>query len=411
MDKIWFVARRDLLYHIRKKDFYWSTLGVPLLIGAIYLFAQLFGGDPSGQTTANLFIPDNDRDHSIGIVDQAGVIKQHFEVISPTTVLQFDDQVTAESALRQAQIESLFLIPADYQQSGTVTRTTRTASIFDQADTNAVRTLLAVNQLRSPHIDFVPLLFEPISLSKAEAIGKNVRVAGNLNQNFAGSMVPIGFAMAIYISIFMGASLLMQGILEEKENRTLEVLLTSISPRELLTGKMVGLGIVAFIQLGFWAILAVGVLRGQAIRAALNQVQIEPLTWLLLGIFFLLGYLFYASLTAGIGAISPSMRELSQLIILVSVPAMIPLMFITSLLSKPNGSLALILSIIPFTAPSTMMLRSVMTVVPPWQIGLSIGLLALSVVATLSLTARLFRATILLRGSKFSFRGLWQALR
>jgi len=189
MAKMWFVARRDLMYHLRKKDFYWSTLGVPLLIGAIYLFAQVFGGDPSGQATANLFLPSTDRAHSIGVVDQSAVLKQHFEVISPTTLLQFDDRNVAEQALRQATIETLFIIPADYHQSGIVTRTTRTASVFDQADTNALRSLLAANQLRSPHIDFVPLLFEPISLSKAEAIGQNVRVAGNLSQNFAGSMV------------------------------------------------------------------------------------------------------------------------------------------------------------------------------------------------------------------------------
>jgi len=198
-------------------------------------------------------------------------------------------------------------------------------------------------------------------------------------------------------------------VLEEKENRTLEVLMTSIAPRQLLAGKIIGLGVVALLQLLIWAAIG-GIILGRGQELLNNTVDLPWTVWLLMLAFFLLGYLFYASLMAGIGAISPSVRELSQLAILVSVPAIIPILFIPSLLSKPNGTLAIVLSVIPFTAPSTMMMRQAMTSVPLWQTLLSLGLMLVAVAVTLNVAARLFRATTLLIGARLSLRGVWRAL-
>ncbi len=412
MRKIWFVARRDILYHLRKRDFYWSTFGVPLICIVIAVVARLLGGDPSGQNTLSTLNPSFPAAHTIGYIDAAGVITRHTDIVSPTLFQQYPDQTAGEAALRAEQISTLFILPEDYAATGTVTRTTRSASLFGGSDVEDFSALLSANAMQSADIALAERLQRPFAIRRTVALSENVRVAGSLNYNFSGALVPILFAMAIYISIFMGASLLMQGVLEEKENRTLEVLMTSISPSQLLAGKIIGLGIVALVQLLIWAAIG-GIVLGQggSLLSSLPEIALPWTVWGLMLVFFGLGYLFYASLMAGIGAISPSLRELSQLTIIISVPAIIPILFIPSLLNKPNGPLAITLSIIPFTAPSTMMMRQVMTVVPVWQTALSVGLMLLAVAVTLNLAARLFRATTLLAGVKFSLRGLLRALR
>lgn len=410
MGKIWFIARRDILYHLRRRDFYWSTFGVPLLGIVIYLIARLLGGDPSGRATVTSIVGSPPPPgHAIGYIDQAGVILKHTEIVSPTRFQPFASLADGEAALRAESISSLFIIPADYVETGAITRTTRSASLFGGSDGEDFAILLSANAMQGGDPALAERLQRPFSLRKTVALSETVRVAGSLNYNLGGALVPIMFALAVYISIFMGASLLMQGVLEEKENRTLEVLMTSISPRQLLAGKIIGLGVVALVQLLIWATIGGTILgRGQAVFN--GTVDLPWTVWLLMLAFFTLGYLFYASLMAGIGAISPSVRELSQLAILVSVPAVIPILFIPSLLSRPNGGLAIALSLIPFTAPSTMMMRQAMTSVPLWQTLLSLGLMLVAVVLTLNLAARLFRATTLLIGAKLSLRGIWRAL-
>ena len=409
MNKIKQVAWREIVFQLKKRDFYFSTFGAPLLGIVIFLAVQLTGGTANDNVLINTLVPTT-KGMTIGIVDDAAVITNYTDLISPTKVLLLDSPSAGEQALRDETISTLYLIPADYRATGVVTRTTR--SVGSSSANTALVTLLMANHMQTAPVTLALRLHEPLVISKTVTLGNNVRIAGDLDTNASASSVPTLFAMGIYLAIFMGASLLMQGILEEKENRTLEILLTSVSPRQLLLGKLLGLGFVALVQLLTWAILGILFWRGGSdYVASFKAISIPLSAWFLLVIFFMLGYVFYATLMAGIGAISPSMRELSQLIIIVTIPAIIPILFLPAMLTKPNGALALTLSLIPFTAPSTMMLRQVMTIVPLWQTLLSIAVLVLSVIGALRLIARLFKATTLLVGSKLTLRQLWRALR
>lgn len=412
MDKVWFVAQRDIKHHLRRKDFYWSTFGVPLVGVIIFVVARLLGGDPPGQATMNSIVGESSpAAHTIGYVDHANVIIKHTAILSPTQFQEYADLDRGEQALRDETISTLFFIPDDYVNTGIITRTTRSASLFGGNDVDDFSILLSANALQTADPALATRLNRPFTIGQTAALSTAVRASGSLNYNFSSALVPILFAMTVYFSIFMGASLLMQGVLEEKENRTLEVLMTSVSPRQLLAGKIIGLGIVALIQLLIWSAIGGLTLRNSANIAAIREVNLPWTVWAFMLAFFIFGYLLYASLMAGIGAISPSMRELSQLALLVSIPSAIPVLFLPVLLGKPNGTLAIVLSIVPFTAPSTMMMRQALTAVPHWQTALSLALLALAVVVMLNLTARLFRASTLLIGAKISLRQVWRALR
>ena len=411
MDKVWFVAQRDIKHHLRRKDFYWSTFGVPLVGVIIFVVARLLGGDPSGQTTMSGIVGEaSPAAHTIGYVNRANAIISHTAILSPTQFQEYADLDRGEQALRDETISTLFFIPSDYVNTGIITRTTRSASLFGGGDVDDFAILLSANALQTADPALATRLNRPFTIGKTTALSTAVRTSGSLN-NVSSALVPILFAMTVYFSIFMGASLLMQGVLEEKENRTLEVLMTSISPRQLLAGKIIGLGIVALLQLLIWSAIGGLALRNSANIAAIREVNLPWTVWALMLAFFIFGYLLYASLMAGIGAISPSMRELSQLALLVSIPSAIPVLFLPIMLGKPNGTLAIVLSIVPFTAPSTMMMRQTLTAVPGWQTALSLALLALAVVVTLNLTARLFRASTLLIGAKITLREVWRALR
>ena len=191
----------------------------------------------------------------------------------------------------------------------------------------------------------------------------------------------------------------------------MEVLLTSGSARQLLTGKVLGLGLLGLIQLLIWLGLAYVITgSGASFVSALGAVQVPLAVWGLAVVYFLLGYLFFAALMAGVGAISPSRRESSQYAGAVTMLAIVPLFVLAPLSADPNGGLAVFLSLFPPTAPAIMLARLVVTTVPPWEVAVSLGLLALSVVGGIAGAARLFRATTLLQGTRLSWREVRRAL-
>jgi len=211
-------------------------------------------------------------------------------------------------------------------------------------------------------------------------------------------------------AIFMSSGLLLQGLLEEKENRTLEVTLTSIAPQPFLLGKILGLGLLGLVQVA-WLLLARGGMGlGASSLGALGQINLPAGVWVLALAYFLLGYLFYAAVMAGIGAVSPSMRESSQYSVVVALFAGLPLFVLSALAGDPSGGLAVGLSLFPPTAAVTMPIRLAVSNVPGWQVALSLALLALAIGGVIWLAARLFRTTTLLRGSRLAPREILRAL-
>jgi ABC-2 type transport system permease protein len=217
--------------------------------------------------------------------------------------------------------------------------------------------------------------------------------------------------MLYYVLILMSASLLLNSVTKEKENRVLEILMSSVSSRQLLTGKITGLGIASLFQAVIWVGTGFAVLRLSGRSFDISHAFQLPLSFLAWGfIFFVLGYALYASLMASVGALVPNLREASQATFIVIIPLVIPLMAISIIIRDPNGALATILSLFPLTAPVTMMTRLAATSVPLWQTTLAAILLALTAVWIVRAVANMFRAQTLLSGQPFSLQRLFRAL-
>ena len=210
----------------------------------------------------------------------------------------------------------------------------------------------------------------------------------------------------------MGGGILLNGVSEEKETRMIEVVLTSVSPLAVMVGKVLALGVTGLFQIAVWvaSVAIIGPHIFDQIPDA-GRLAIEPGILALVIGFFLTGYLVYAVTMAGIGAATTSVKEASQVSMIVTLPSFVPVWFIFVLLENPDGSFSRLLSFIPFTAPVTMMVRLAASDVPLWEVVASLAVLLLTGVALLWISARVFRAGLLMYGQRMSLPGVFAALR
>ncbi len=181
-------------------------------------------------------------------------------------------------------------------------------------------------------------------------------------------MLPMLVAILFIIALFSGASYLMQAVVDEKENRTIEVVVTSVAPLQLMAGKVVGLAGVGLTQITAWLIgilAALVILRDRL--EFLQGVAVEPGFVALALVLFILQYLLYGGIMAGIGAIVADIKQGQSYSTPFTLLAMVPFFFMTVILFNPNGAISVILSLFPLTAPMTLLLRHSLTSVPAWQ--------------------------------------------
>jgi ABC-2 type transport system permease protein len=205
--------------------------------------------------------------------------------------------------------------------------------------------------------------------------------------------------------------LLLNSVSSEKKSRVMEVLLLSASPQQMLTGKIVGLGVLGLLQAAIWAGTGYALLRvgGRTFQLA-PGLALPPsiLAWGI--VFFLLGFAVYASLMAALGALVPSMQEASQSFIVVIWPLLVPLFFFVALIEKPHGAIAVGFSLFPLTAPVAMMTRLAASEVPWWQPLLAVVLLLGTAAFIIRAVSGMFHAQNLLSGQPFSARRYLRAL-
>ncbi|MCM3874943.1 MAG: ABC transporter permease [Thermoanaerobaculia bacterium] len=211
------------------------------------------------------------------------------------------------------------------------------------------------------------------------------------------------FFFLIYMSIFIYGAYIMRGVLEEKNNRIVEVIVSSVRPTTLMLGKILGIGLVGLTQYSVWACLAIAItLPGAAALMGMSE-GIPPIPAGTVGafvLFFLLGYFLYASLYAALSAPFNTEQEAQQFVI---IPGMMLVLTSTTwffAFNQPNGTLATVLSFFPFTAPLMMFMRISVQTPPLWQIGLSVAILVLTIWAVAWFAGRVYRVGILMYGKK-----------
>jgi ABC-2 type transport system permease protein len=211
----------------------------------------------------------------------------------------------------------------------------------------------------------------------------------------------LAMVMLLYLAvIFYGVSV-MRAVLEEKNSRVMEVLLSSATSTELMAGKLIGVGAVGLTQIGIWIAMAgVYALPALAASASMGEIRIAPLTLAAFALFFLLGYLLYSSIYAAVGAVITSEQEGQQLQFIILLPLIVAVFMMGPVMRAPDSPVAVWTSMVPFFSPVLMYVRIAVQPPPVWQIALSLLLLAATIAGFLILSARIYRIGILMYGKR-----------
>lgn len=229
---------------------------------------------------------------------------------------------------------------------------------------------------------------------------------------FSFIMVGIAFTLMLYMTILLYGQSIGRSVVQEKTARTVEIVLSSVSERQLLFGKILGQAAAGLLQYAVWvgiALLGVGLLGPRLGLGRLPQVSLPILLYLVL--FFLLGFLLYAALYAAVGAAAEDEQNLGQLAWPIILFLVFPMVSSGPIIMQPGSSFSVLLSLFPLTAPIVMFVRILVSRPPAWQVLLSIGIQALSVLAFTVISARIFRVGILMTGRHFRLAEILRWLR
>jgi ABC-2 type transport system permease protein len=371
---------------------------------------------------ANMMVLDDDPDlKSIGYIDQTGLFNLSYKntagsqaIVSVKKInesiefIQYTVNEEAEKAIISKTISSYIIIPDDYLQNGTIELYSINSGFdFQEMELSARLSEIIITTLLTDKVDDDTLgrIIEPVDMKlfTIDTVG-DVKEKG-ISDIIGDFALPFITGMLLIITIFSASGYLLRGVAEEKETRVIEIILSSLSPRELLTGKIIGLGCVGLLQITIW--ISIGTMGSIYVL----PVVIKPLVLLLAFVYFILGFLLFASIMAGVGAISGSMQESQQLVGIFTFIAIAPMMFMQVLITKPNGAISTFLSLFPLTSPVAMMSRIAVSDVPVYQIAASILILIVSVYFVIILSSRLFRVGLLMYGKRPDIRTIVQYMR
>ena len=386
-------------------------LAVPVIMIALLVVTPLARGiflDDEGD-------PESQAVTGLGAVDLSGALTGDYA--GSLGIQVYPDRRAGLDALTDGEIEALFILPEDYLSAGRVEWLHKgSEGIFDdRAEEAIVRELLRA-ALLSGRLSLQAerrFLDTPTIVSRTvQADGAILESEDNGAEENAFQLVSYAFAMVMTVAILFGSGLLLESVSEEKENRMVEIILTSVSPLGLMAGKVLAQGALALAQVVLWvgSLAVIGPrIFDQLPEVSDLSIEAGQLVWLLL--FFLAGYFVVAVIMAGLGAMTSSYTQSSQLSALVIVPVILPVAAPQFILESPDGALARVLSFIPVTAPTTVVMRMGQTDLSIAELLASLVVVLLSGVVLLYVSARVFRAGILLYGQRMTLRGVFRALR
>ena len=412
MRKVWIITRHEYLVNVRRPGFIIMTLLVPML-GALGLAVTALFGSQAASFFESQFNPLT---RPIGIVDQSGA----FTPLLPEyegRFVAFPDEASGRAAVEAEEIGVLLVIPADYLESGNVTIISRESGFGVQIleDTDEVKNFFVDHLLRDS-VD--PALRErvlnPLADTTVVTLTAGEEAAGeggplNFLFNF---FVPYFLGILLVVTIFTSSGYLLRSVSDEKISRVIEIVLSSVTATELLTGKVLGLGAVGLTQVAVWLISAAA-LSGGALTLFGVAVALltRPSVFILSVIYYILGFLLYAVLMGSAGSLGTTQQEAQQIAGIFSFAAAMPMMIVGFIFANPNATIARVLSWFPLTAPTMMMLRLTLGDVLLVDIVGSIAVCLISIPFVLWIGAKVFRLGLLMYGKRPGPREIVRLLR
>jgi ABC-2 type transport system permease protein len=330
--------------------------------------------------------------------------------------LRLVDQATADRELQDGTIGEYYHVPSTWPAEPKVTRVSAgggsglEGAQRQSTQQQLLEAVLRASLLRDSSLDqatqtrvIVPVQVEMVTVSGQQVTDLSV---------IASFLIPFAFTLLFVMSIFITSGYLLQSVTEEKENRVVEIVLSSVPSLPLMAGKLLGLGAAGLTQVIVWIATAVIFLPliGDQL-GNLEELHLDATIIVLAVLYFVLGYLAFGAIFAAIGALAPGNREAQQYSGFFGFFAVIPLIFSSVIMADPTAPIVWVLALIPLTAPATMLQVVTLSESIPWVMVAAslLSLVVWVVVATVG-ASRIFRATLLLYGVRPSMRQLTDAV-
>ncbi|MBB4635089.1 ABC transporter permease [Longimicrobium terrae] len=421
MHNVLLIIRREFLERVRTKAFVIGTVLFPVFMIAMMVLPALI--KPGGG------------DRTLVLVDQspAGIgarVEQLLKApsaeknairytIERTTNPLESQRAALNKRVESKEIDGYVVIGADVLQSSKVmyrARDVTKVQVVQDLD-RAISGVVQQERLKGSGMtaEQVARLVQGVDIDAARVSGDGEETGGLMSTLITAYVI---FFLFMQLITLYGQNA-MRSVLEEKNNRIVEVIVSSVRPMHLMAGKILGLASVALLQISIWVSFAALVASQQGVLSrrfgmsagAFSALNMGGGTWAALLIFFVLGFILYAAMYAAAGSTVTSEQEAQQLAFPMMLPLLIPVAFIMPILTDPMGNTARVLSMIPFTSPVVMPMRAVATDVPLWEIALSVVLLVMGMTAVVWLAGKIYRVGILSTGKKPTLAELGRWLR
>lgn len=443
MNKTLLIISREYLTRVKKKSFIVMTILAPLLMAAL-IIVPVYVANQSQKSMKVMVVDEND------------FFINSFTDNSKTTFSYQSgdiDRIKREALSSGDYDAVLYILKSEYLLKSILYFYDEPPMSF-RSNIESQMDKLLFDKIVKDTFQIDPQKFDVIKETARSSVTMiQTDSEGNEKQNFTelNRIIGIFCGIAIYMFIFMFASQVLRGVLEEKSSRIVEVLLSSVKPIELMMGKIVGVAMVGLTQFVLWILLTIVIVFGvqivnpsffanetmtaQKIEGENEQVlssttdmafiQDDPdLMQMIDGyynipfsqivfaflFYFLFGYLLYAALYAAIGSAVDNETDSNQFVMPITIPLLLTLILIMPIAENPGGSLAWWLSMIPFTSPVAMLIR-LPSGVPLWELILSMGLLVCFFLLCVWMAAKIYRTGILMYGKKITYKELWKWLK
>ncbi|RPG64498.1 MAG: ABC transporter permease [Flammeovirgaceae bacterium TMED290] len=433
MDKIWIILEREYLQRVKKKSFILSTILTPLIFP---LFIAI---------TVFVLSTEESEERIILLLDENNLIEDSLEFQNNVLIKSYVEISDIQYQIDNGQVYGALEIPK--------------LDIYDPKDLkfysknvpggdliNGLESLIE-SRIRDLKIQDLNLNEESLKKLKTRILMETYTIDLDLTEDSDDEVAvkqsnsDIAFGLGyfngflIYMFVFIYGSFILQSVLDEKTSKVVEVIVSSIKPIQLMMGKVLGVGAVAFTQIFIWIILVTSISTLTSMYFGINSYETTQIiqseeeisnskemvkgiyemfgtidikkTILIFLIYFLGGFFLYGAFFAAIGSAVDNLQDASQFTLPISLPIIASLMFMGIVLNNPEGNASIFLSMFPLTSPILMMARLSFGV-PDWHLFISISILIISVVFALWFAGRIYRVGILTSGSKISYKLLWK---
>ena len=348
---------------------------------------------------------------SIGYIDNTGLFDEYTNTDNVNFVLYVADN-EAKQELLNGNISEYFIIPADYMDTGIVYRYTTKREIEPPDSLNSIEGFLITNLISTNVSNNILTRVNNPLYAQSFRLNQDTGEIIPPEDDASAYVMTYVFGILFLMSLFFASGYLLQGVAEEKENRLIEILLSSVSAKQLLTGKVLGLGAAGLLQISVWLItIIVFVLVASANIPILAGLKVSASLIALSIVYFILGYMLFGVLFAAIGSLGTTARESNQWTVIVVLPAILPLELLYLFITNPDHVVYIIFTLFPLSAPIAIIMKASVGALPIWQLALSMIIMIVSIIVTIWLASRIFRTFLLMYGKRPSISEIWRNLR